>query len=115
MTKSFILQTFPIRITVAKKKTIKKCFKKFNIDSTGVEDNHNAMFVTVDGDDTNVYLVFNKNLTLTEVAHECTHATNHIINYLSDLLGIKELEGDEMQAYIMGFLTNKVWKILNKN
>jgi hypothetical protein len=41
-----------------------------------------------------------------DVSHECLHATNYVLNHIGHKIST---DNDEVQAYLLGYIFEKVW------
>lgn len=85
-----------------------KALKKNNI-SYNFDTNMYSAFVWIKGD---ITLFITPDSDISIIAHECVHIVNEIFKRCAIKL---DIENDEPQAYLMGWIVKEVYDIMNKN
>ena len=110
MKKTFNVPIFFGKITVIISENFSLDFKKYFPNHAIPKNINNYEAFTYILDRHNNWLFIKANPSLSIIAHESIHITNSILN---DCGVIPSFSNDETQAYLLGWIVNKITKILN--
>lgn len=109
--KKFNIPIFYGTLIIIKTKDLSSCAREFNL-NMGEDDVYDAVtFKKVNKKGIiNYYVIFN-NTDPAIICHESLHVSHLILNSCGIILDSKN---DEIQAYLTGWIFNKIYKHLNK-
>lgn len=98
-----------IVITSSVKQSANHAFKLIGGEGVGIEDDDDSKgAVTVSAPHNgNIYIVISPDAPVGHIAHECYHAANAAATFSG-------VEDEEFYAYTIGFLTEKIFNLVNK-
>lgn len=107
MIKKFEVPIFQGMIRVVVKPTVTQGLEAINCTIDSCEDNTNGMCISF-GSGKNLTIILREDVKISTIAHESYHAMNKIYSELGHTI---DQENDEVGAYLLGWITQKVYDI----
>lgn len=107
----FKIPIYSTRVTIVQGKDLQKIGRALRLKYPKDWTFENTTAITSFRGKKGVFMVFKKGVSAGVIAHECLHAAGGI---LSDKGYRYEPDNDEPMAYLLGYMVDKVVKILSK-
>lgn len=109
MKKRIRVSLYNCHITVSINDTITEGFKELNCSTDSNPEDFNA--VTINFYNGSIAVLLTRKSTIGTITHECSHVVNRIFDHIGYSLDMKN---DEAHAYLLEWITQKVYDICNK-